>query len=170
MAQRQVSDGLRMLQALMADDAFVWGSVSAVPMKAQRSSHRAGPGVQKLTVMTDQALRQAVIHLRQAVPTQLDISEAHSLYMAALHAVFASKGSGEGDNVATMVSAHLPQQLSDRFVGAVRKIRECLGARRTGTPRRGSQCAAACQPMHFLAVPPPVSHPGLLAVTLNSFY
>lgn len=143
MKEDGVHDGIQLLQCLVADSAFVWGCVN-VTSRASRQATTARPTGARVSVATDAALRRAVIHLRQAVPKDLDIKDAHQPYLAALGRVFAQGGLGRGA-LQTMVSAHLPEHLSDRYAFAVRCIRECLGERRPGAlPRVVHVVLAIC--------------------------
>ena len=132
MQEHEVHNGVQMLQSMVADDAFVWGCVD-VTAKSPRPGAVARNAAARCTVMTDQALRNAVIHLRQAVPSNMDIKGSHAEYLSALARVFAQRKDVDvSAPLQTMVSSHLPQQLSDRYVRAVREIRSSLGERRTG--------------------------------------
>ena len=119
----------------------MWGCVD-VQTRAEAAASGRSKGPAASSVMTDQALRRAVMHLRQAVPQDLDFGSKHSGYMDALNEVFAlphgENNAGENNNggLMTMVSKYLPAQLGDRYAQAVREIRVALGARFAGAPRR----------------------------------
>jgi hypothetical protein len=131
MQRRKVRDGVQILRSLVANSAFVWGCVDATPKAGKQARNNRGAAA-ACTVMTDQALRSAVIHLRQAVPAGMDISDAHAQYLKALKQVFAAAGPSGGEaELHTMVLKHLPAQLSDRYVQAVCKIRAYLGESRS---------------------------------------
>ena len=71
------------------------------------------------------------------MPAALDLRSAHTLYMAALRTLFEQDGASEDAEQSlfpTMVSSVLPQQLKDRYISTVRKIRACLGDELAGVP------------------------------------
>jgi hypothetical protein len=124
MAQVGASDGIACVQALATADAFVWGCVD-VDRSGAKPQRGANSGRPHATAYTDQALRKAVIHLRQLVPDD-GLTQPFSKYVAALHGVF-----GAAQPVEMMVDGELPTRTRERFADAVRNVRACLEA---GTP------------------------------------
>jgi hypothetical protein len=126
-------DAIQMIKSLVAGSAFVWGFVDVRASEARPSQAKQGSWYQggQETPFTDEALRRAVIHLRQVVPSSLSIAEPFREYQQSLQQVFGT-GQEESRQVQMMVSLELPEQLQARYVQAVRKIREDLGEGKPG--------------------------------------
>jgi hypothetical protein len=125
-------DAIQMVKSLAAGSAFVWGfvDVSISPAKPSPKNRGSWNQGRQEKAFTDGALRRAIIHLRQVVPGDMDIAKTHSDYQYSLQRVFAA-GPEEAE-LQMMVSPELPKQLLNRYVHAVRRIREELGEKRPG--------------------------------------
>jgi hypothetical protein len=129
--ERSAWDAIQMVKSLEAGSAFVWGlvDVTVSPTKPSPTDHGRWNAGRQGTAFTDEALRRAIIHLRQVVPDNMDVEKTHSDYQRALQRVFAGF---DDARLQMMVSPDLPRQLLNRYVQAVRRIREELGERKLG--------------------------------------
>lgn len=119
-----VRDGIAILASLVDADAIVWGLVDC--HDARNAPRAAGLDMmpeltQKAHTVTDNAVRQAAIHLRQLVPPDVDVHHEHAAYVQSLQAL-TSVGVGVPD---TMVQS-LPAELTTKFAAAVSNVRHPL--------------------------------------------
>lgn len=119
-----VRDGIAALAALVDADAVVWGLVDCHDAGSARRA--AGLDMmpqltQKAHTVTDNAVRQAAIHLRQLIPPDSDVQHEYAAYVGSLQAL-ASAGVGVPG---TMVHS-LPQELTTKFATAVANVRHPL--------------------------------------------
>jgi hypothetical protein len=111
-----------MLQSLVSASAFIWGCVDTVRGVASGSNGARNVDFIDTTSATANALRRAMIHLRQAIPPDLDISDTHEKYFVSLREVFEN----ESGDLETMVSADLPAELRAKYADAVNGMRSAL--------------------------------------------
>lgn len=126
MKQRGVYEGVMMMRALAADNAFVWGLVNASP-KDSRTAKIAAPNTAFRTptsTVTDHSLRAAALHLRHLVPPE-GASPLNKLesYTSAVAEVFTSAPPG---SVPDSMVADTAKQLTAQYAAAARSVRGAL--------------------------------------------
>lgn len=140
MAAHGARDGLAMLKALVAADAIVWGLVDC--HQAGSRPRAAGFGVmpelaRKAQTVTDNAVRQAAIHLRQLLPPDSSVQREHLEYVRSLRHLAAA-----GVAVPDTMLRNLPEELAAKFAAAVANVRHPLAT--AGAP--SAHTATACMP------------------------
>jgi hypothetical protein len=122
MKERGVHEGVMMLRALAADNAFVWGlvNVSKHPVAASQPFFSNKP---LTTSVTQHSLRQAKMHLQQLdFPAEVSMKKLES-YTSAVAQVFASAPPGSVPG--TMV-ADAGDHLNAQYAATVRSVRAAL--------------------------------------------
>eukprot|EP00892_Ulva_mutabilis_P005018 jgi/Ulvmu1/2889/UM146_0031.1 len=126
MAAGGVRDGIAMLRSLVAADAIVWGLVECHPAGSRAMRDASGFAVmpsisRKAQTVTDNAVRQAAIHLRQLVPPDSSVQREHGEYVRSLRRLAAA-----GVDVPDTMLQRLPEELAEKFSAAVANVRHPL--------------------------------------------
>lgn len=133
-----VHDGIAVLGALVDANAIVWGLVDC----RGASGTRRAPGfdmmpglARKAHTVTDDAVRQAMVHLRQLVPPGSDVQQEHAEYERSLRELVSA-----GVEVPPTMLRALPEELAAKFAAAVSNVRHPLTLQGAVTSRLVLSC------------------------------